>query len=461
MNAYQKDTIAAVSTPPGEGGIAVIRISGKDALAILQAVFYTKKSVSEIQNHRAVTGWISDGAESVDEVIVTYFQHPQSYTGEDVVEISCHGSMYISRRILELFFRKGARPAQPGEFTLRAFLNGKMDLAQAEAVADLVHAKTEASRKAALNHLEGHLSKQIQSLREKLIHVCSLLEIEMDFSEEDINFTSRKELGTLLEKIHYEIEALINSFERGRICREGIRIVLVGKPNVGKSSILNCLLEKERAIVTEIPGTTRDTVEDVLDIGGVLTFITDTAGIWATSDPIEKEGVRRAQLAIEQADLVLLVFDGSAPTNQDDEALISKVQQTGEKILFIVNKTDLPSAWESDKLSRRFPKVPVFEISALKKTGVLKLVKTLEENIVSGEIQPKGEVLLTNVRHKDCLVKAKTGIIKAEASLRSRMSQEFIVMDLRGALDHLGEITGQTAGEEILKHIFSSFCIGK
>jgi tRNA modification GTPase len=461
MVIHQQDTIAAVSTPPGEGGIAVIRISGKDSYPTIKSIFRALDGVSEIPDHSAVHGWIMDGNECVDEVIVTFFHHPRSYTGDDVIEISCHGSPFISRRILEMLFQKGVRPAKPGEFTLHAFLNGKMDLTQAEAVADLIHAKTEASRKIAVDQLDGHLSKRIQNIRKQLIHACSLLEIELDFAHEDIQFASKRELETLLEKCRTDIEALIDSFNRGRICREGIRIVLIGKPNVGKSSILNCLLEKERAIVTDIPGTTRDTVEDILDIRGVLAYITDTAGICETSDPIEKEGVFRAEQALGKADLVLLVFDKSTPINTDDEQLYSRVRQIGKESILIVNKTDLTSAWELDRLPNNFPNTSVIEISTITGEGIQELVKALEAAILSDGLMHDGEVMLNNVRHMNCLVKAKNEIQKAEASLFNGMSEEFVAVDLRGALEHLGEITGQFVDDEILEKIFSSFCIGK
>jgi tRNA modification GTPase len=269
MITSQQDTIAAVSTPPGDGGIAVIRISGSDALSIANKIFFTNGSCVNIKNHYAIHGWIVDEDEAIDEVVVVYFKHPHSYTGEDVVEISCHGNTYITNKILNQIFNNGARSALPGEFTLRAFLNGKMDLAQAESVADLIHSKTEASRKVAMDQLEGHFSEKIQNFREQLIEVCSFLEIQLDFPEENNGIVTQKEIQGMLIKILNEIESMIKSYERGRICQDGFRIALVGAPNVGKSSILNCLLEKERAIVTEIPGTKRDPMEDVPDINEI------------------------------------------------------------------------------------------------------------------------------------------------------------------------------------------------
>ncbi len=454
------DTIAAISTPPGESGIAVVRVSGKNCMTIAQSVFRREGGGDRFEIRKATHGWVGDGDEIVDETVMTFFEEPHSYTGEDVVEFSCHGSPFIAGRILELLIQKGARQARPGEFTLRAFLNGKMDLIQAEAVADLIHAKTELSRRIAMNQLEGRLSQQIKSMVENLVQLCSLLELELDFSEEDLEFTSRKKLTTHLDSISTQMDAFIAGYNRGRIRREGIRIVIVGKPNVGKSSILNCLVEKERAIVTDIPGTTRDTVEDVLDIGGVLTFITDTAGIRQTSDPIEKEGVRRAEHALEKADIVLLILDRSLALNDNDFSLMEKIEKLKKRFFGIVNKTDLKPAWIAGDLSLDKRSIPVFEISATMKTGILELVQALEKEILS-EGNTKKEIFLSNIRHKDCLVQAQKSIVKARNSLENGMSQEFIIMDLRAALDHLAEITGEAVDEGILNRIFSSFCIGK
>lgn len=455
------DTIAAVSTPSGEGGISIIRISGPNAVGAVKDIFHPRHHSEKLRDRYATLGRIMDGIEKIDDVFVTLFNKPNSYTGDDTVEISCHGSPFICRRILEQLFLHGSRPAQPGEFTLRAFLNGKLDLLQAEAVADLIHSKTEECRKAAVHQLEGTLSKRILNIRDSLIQICSLLEIELDFAEEKIEFASKTELTGKLQIIREKIELLIASFERGKIFREGIRIVIAGKPNVGKSSILNCLLEKERAIVTAIPGTTRDIVEDVLDIGGVLTYISDTAGIRQSEDPIEKEGIQRTEQAMDAADVILCVLDKSAPFNRDDVNLSLKIKNINKKTIVLLNKIDLPPAWEIQEINPYFSTEPVFEISALKKTGIQNLIQALETKILFGTIQAINEAPLTNIRHRDCLIKANEDIINAQAALSKQLSQEFIALDLRGALDHLGEITGQTTGDEILNTIFSSFCIGK
>ena len=461
MIQYKDETIAAISTPPGEGGISVIRMSGTSAFDVLIKIFQPRSGISDLKNRHATFGWITNGLENIDDAMVTYFKNPNSYTGEDVVEISCHGSPFICKQILELLFQHGVRPAHPGEFTLRAFLNGKMDLAQAEAVADLIHVKTEESRKVAANQLNGAFSSRIKEIREKLIHVCSLLEIELDFTEEELEFTSKEETANLLRSIRNNIEELLKSYERGRVCKEGIRIVIAGKPNVGKSSLLNCLLDKERAIVTAIPGTTRDTVEDVMDIGGFLTYITDTAGMRQTQDPIEKEGIIRTERAIENADLVLFVLDKSHPITQEDIFLLTMIDNLKKKTFLIFNKIDLPSVWEAEEINWAHPGDFIFNISALKIIGIKDLIQALESAIGAGKFQLNEETILTSARHRECLIKSKEDIGKAELALIEKMSQEFIAMDIRGALNHLGEIAGQTVGEDIINNIFSKFCIGK
>jgi tRNA modification GTPase len=336
-----------------------------------------------------------------------------------------------------------------------------MDLTQAEAVADLIHSKTEASRKAAMVQLEGRLSKWIYSIRDRLIHVCVLLEVELDFSEEDIQFASRRDIEILIDEMILDTRKLVASFDRGRVCREGLRIALIGKPNVGKSSLLNRLLEKERAIVTEIPGTTRDTVEDILDIGGMMCHITDTAGIRDTSDPIEIEGVRRANRALESADLVLLVLDKSMVMDKEDEALIVRTLDLKKNAFCIVNKIDAMPAWQIDTLKPLIEKMQLYEVSALKDTGIPLLVSAIETAVRFESPPDIGDIFLTNIRHRDCLLKLGKNLQEAASSIKKGMSQEFIVVDLMGALETVGEITGDSAGDDVLNRIFSSFCIGK
>jgi len=461
VETRQDDTIAAISTPLGEGGIAVIRLSGPEAMSIVRKVFRSHRKILQAESRRAYQGWIMDGEEPVDEVVLTYFRAPHSYTGEDVVEVSCHGGRFVSQRILELVMDQGARLSAPGEFTQRGFLHNKMDLSQAEAVADLIQARTEASRRVAAYQLQGQLSLRLKDMRDHLINACSLLEIELDFSEEDVTFASRKELMRMLRSIKKEMQDLLSTFDRGRVCREGIRMVISGRPNVGKSSVLNALLERERAIVTEIPGTTRDTIEEMLDIGGLLFVITDTAGICKTDDPIERESVRRAEEAIETADFVLVVIDGSRPLTRDDEMLIEKVKKSTKRALYVINKNDLGQRVEIQTLKERVPDAGLVHVSALKKKGFSKLLQKLEETVLADGIPHTGEAVLTRLRHWESLNRAMKHVRRAILSIRKEMSQEFIVLDLRGAMDALGEITGQTTAEDVLKHIFSEFCIGK
>jgi tRNA modification GTPase len=465
MKHSEDDTITAVSTPVGEGGMAVIRISGSESISIADRIFKGPKPLALSESHRVFHGWIVEDTEPIDEVVVAIFKNPKSYTGEDLVEISCHGGIFLSRRILELTVKKGARPAQPGEFTKRAFLNGKLDLSQAEAVADLIQAKTENSRKVAIYQLQGNLSKRIFKLKEKMVQLCSKLELELDFCEEDIEFISREELRAQLYSIKSEIDEFIHSFDRGRLCREGLRAVIVGKPNVGKSSVLNALLEKERAIVAESPGTTRDTVEDVLDLDGLLLTLTDTAGIRITSDPIENEGVRRAEKAIEIADMILLIVDGSQDLTSEDDRVIQSLNGMGKMVLCVINKIDLPQKIDYSSLSIKLklisPKQKPVEISASKQINIEKLIQTILKSVLSDGIPRQEEILLTNTRHRDAFLGAKSKLAQAEESIKRGMSQEFIVVDIRGAMDDLEEISGKTTPDMILDKIFSEFCIGK
>ena len=458
MRAYEEDTIVAVSTPPGEGGIAVIRLSGARALVTAESVFQSDSGDHGWESHRAYHGWIYDGQEPIDEVVLTPFVAPKSYTGEDVVEIGCHGGLFVSRRIVECLVDVGARPANPGEFTQRAYINGKFDLAQAEAVADLIKARTEASRRVAVYQLEGRLSDELEEMRKQLTHICALLELELDFSDEEVEFASREEFEGLMKESRARLERLVESYRRGRACREGVRMVILGRPNVGKSSLLNRLVEKERAIVTEVPGTTRDTIEEVLDIEGILFTITDTAGMRQTDDPVESEGVKRSERALEDSDLILLVLDGSESLTDEDTDLIRRIEDCVKPYIVVVNKSDLKQNIMLDSNTAR--EEPV-RLSALNGEGIDRLIRRLEQLALDGELPHEREVVLTNERHYRALQEAYSLMVKADESLSDDMSQEFIVMDLRGALDALGQVTGKTTADDILNGIFSDFCIGK
>ncbi len=455
------DTIAAVSTPRGESGIAVIRLSGPESQAIMQKIFDPAKKISKPQSHRVYHGWITEKEEKIDEVMISFFLSPHSYTGEDMAEISAHGSLFISKRILEILVKQGARLAQPGEFTQRSFLNGKMDLSQAEAVADLIHAQTEASRRVALYQLEGNLSQKLSEFSQQLLQACSFLELELDFAEENIEFTSLKDLKKMITQIDTALKKFLESFERGRLCREGVRMAIIGSPNVGKSSILNCLVEKERAIVTEVAGTTRDTIEDVLDIEGVLFTITDTAGLREVQDPIEKEGVRRAEKALEGADMVLLVVDGSRPLSQEDKAIMDKIKEKEKNQLVIINKSDLSQKVSAEEIRKLTGSEQILSVSALKKTGINTLIDSLKHLVISGDLPEEGELLLTRERHRQAILRTREHLHQAQKALTDNMSQEFIAFDLRQALDSLGEISGKKTTDDILNFIFSEFCVGK
>jgi tRNA modification GTPase len=461
MNTVMNDTIVAISTPPGRGGIAIVRLSGPKALDVAEGTFEGGTPLAHAESHRVYRGWIKDNKEPVDEALVTLFKSPHSYTGEDVIEVSCHGGVFVSQRIVELFVKRGARPAEPGEFTQRAFLNGKIDLSQAEAIADLIQAETEISRRVAVYQLEGHLSEKLEAIRQQLIHACSWIELELDFGEEDVQFISSKELESSLHSIRSEIEKLLLTYNRGKVYRSGVRMVIAGRPNVGKSSLLNNLLERDRAIVTHTPGTTRDTIEDILDIEGLLCIITDTAGIRKTKDPIESEGVQRAQKAMETADLVLLVFDWSEALSKDDKLMITLADKLSCQKLMVINKQDLDQKIELHDLERKLPSIQRVVISAKEQTGLSELESTIKQIILNGQMPQEGEAVLTRIRHVNCLENGMERVEHALSSLTEGMSQEFIALDLRGALDCLGEITGHTTTDEILNHIFSQFCIGK
>ncbi|MCD6117068.1 tRNA uridine-5-carboxymethylaminomethyl(34) synthesis GTPase MnmE [bacterium] len=456
-----RNTIAAVATPHGEGGISVIRISGPESLHIASKIVGIRQKLISVKSHSVVHTSVYNGKQFIDEVLIAIFRAPRSYTGEDTVEISCHGSPYTTGLILDLLIKNGAAPAEPGEFTKRAFLNGKMDLAQAEAVADFIGARTEASRRIAAMLLKGHLSKTLKKMREDLLQACMLIEIELDFTEEDIQFASRNDVLKLLKNIKSQLEKLISSFNRGRICREGIRMVITGLPNVGKSSILNGLTQMERAIVTETPGTTRDTIEEILDIEGIQVRITDTAGIRETSDPIEKEGVRRAKNAATEADLILLVLDNSERIGNEEKKLINWVVDTDKDIICIVNKSDLAAKMSIEEIKPLLKTKEIISISALKNKDINKLVDKITRHVLKKGLPEGDEILISRSRHRDAVMQAIMHINKAEESLLNNMSQEFIALDMRGAADTLGSITGEISSDDILNKIFSDFCIGK
>ena len=467
-NFDNEDTIAAIATPIGIGGVAVIRVSGKEAIGILRKIFVSYNDVNDFISWRVYYGKILDKGREIDEVLATVFKRPRSYTKEDMVEISCHGGAYVSKRILELVINSGARLAEPGEFTKRAFLNGRIDLSQAEAVAELIHAKTEISLQTSLEQLEGNLYRKINYVRNELIDSCSLLEIELDFSEEDLEFVNRETLLLKLDHVLSELELLIKSYDRGKVIREGVKLVIVGKPNVGKSSLLNALLKEDRAIVTEIPGTTRDFLEEQLNIKGVLFRAIDTAGIVETDNIIEQQGINRTQRHLDHAQFIIHILDSSENTNREDlkivEKLRRKIESKKAKIIVVLNKIDLERKIKVNELYYKKVDVPIVETSAKEYIGIDKLENTLYENIMN-DFEITGisgsEVVITKVRHLDALKRATKSIKKALLTTQDNLSSEFITLDLRDALDSLGEIIGVVTSEDILNNIFEKFCIGK
>ncbi len=458
------DTIAAIATCVGESGIGIVRISGKEALRIADKVFVSKdeKKPSSFRTYTTHHGWIKEDSEIkpeafIDEVILTVMCSPRSYTKEDVVEINCHGGIVALRRILELVLEKGCRLAEPGEFTKRAFLNGRIDLAQAESVLDIIRAKTDAALRVGTEQLKGALSSEINRIREILLEALSALEADIDFPDEEIDTDGLKSIHEKLKKVHVQMDKLLQSAKHGRVLREGVQAVICGKPNVGKSSLLNALLKQERSIVTSVPGTTRDTIEEVIDIRGIPVRIVDTAGIIEPRDLVEKKAVLRSRKYIQTADLILLVFDGSRPLAQDDRILMGKLPK--RPVIAVINKMDLKQKIERARIAKRFSQV--IDMSAKK----LKNMDLLEEKIAylvyQGGINKSDPLMVSHMRHIEALRQAKNFVAQALDSLDNKMSLEFITQDIKEALAALDAILGKSFSEDLLDKIFSEFCIGK
>ncbi len=456
----QEDTIAAIATPLGIGGIGVVRLSGPAALSMAQRVFVRPSGApcTSLKSHRVYHGFVVNGAgERGDEVLLCLMRRPYSYTREDVAEISCHGGVMTTQRVLEAVLAQGARVAEPGEFTKRAFLNGRLDLTQAEAVIDVINARTLASHRAALQQLEGALSRHLHALREQLVQVSVYLEAGIDFPEEDLELVPVAELVDRLAAIDTQLTRLLGTFTRGRVVREGLATAIVGRPNVGKSSVLNTLLGRDRAIVSPYPGTTRDTIEDALDIKGVLLRIIDTAGIRVTVDAIEQEGVRRAREAIERAEFLLLVFDGSTALTADDHLVLAET--VGKPRVLVRNKCDLPVCWTSAALGAS--DAPCLDVSALRGEGFGALEQALVQQALGHASLGHDEVLLTRERHRHSLAVAWRNVQAAEQGLRQGIPLEFVAFDVTEALQQIAEVLGESCTGEVLDRIFSSFCVGK
>lgn len=461
------NTIAAISTPPGAGGIAVIRVSGKDALSISDKIFKFKNSDDKLADKAGYTvhfGNIFDKKNQiVDEVFATVFRAPHSFTGEDVVEISCHGSVYIQEQILQLLIENGCSLAKAGEFSMRAFSNGKMDLSQAEAVADLIASTTEASHRMAINQIRGGFSDELKKLREKLLHFVSLVELELDFTEEDVEFADRKQLSDLANDIYAKISSLTESFKTGNVLKSGIPVALVGETNVGKSTLLNYLLNEERAIVSDIHGTTRDTIEDLVNIDGITFRFIDTAGIRKTTDEIENIGIERTYKKIEQSDIVLWIVDCTQIT-EHIEWLTERIEKRSQdkKVILVFNKIDKVTDDEReviDELFKQFEGERIY-ISAKKRINTDNLKRALLNASQIKRISAE-DVIVNNVRHYEALLLAQEDIERVIDGINAGISGDFLSQDIRSCLHHLGEITGQITNDEVLGSIFSKFCIGK
>ncbi|MBI5183702.1 MAG: tRNA uridine-5-carboxymethylaminomethyl(34) synthesis GTPase MnmE [Nitrospinae bacterium] len=461
MNTSQ-DTISAISTPHGEGGIGIVRLSGPSSVDIVKEVFVDARGerLKEVISHRITYGFIvdPDDGKRIDEVLLTVMLAPRSYTMEDIVEISCHGGMTPLTMILNLMVERGARLAEPGEFTKRAFLNGRIDLAQAEAVIDVIRSRSDVSLRMAIRHMEGDLSKEISSLREDLIGISAQIEASIDLPEEDIEIESMELLLKRSEGILKRIETLLNTFDHGRILREGAKTIIIGRTNVGKSSLLNALLNKERAIVTPIPGTTRDSIEEMISIDGIHVNIIDTAGIRKRGGYMERVGIKRTMDLLKDADIVLMMLDGSESVTDDDRYIMGEVKD--KNLIIIINKIDLPQVIEIEGIKRGFPDNRMYMISATKKMGLDLLKDGIKELLIDKEITPESP-LITRIRHREALIRAKEGMENAIEGIKGLMSEEFIALDINGAMESLGEITGQTFSEDVLNKIFSDFCIGK
>lgn len=463
-----QDTIVALATPSGAGAIAIIRVSGKEALTISQSIFesVSGKDILKQKSHTIHLGHIVDGPKIYDQVLVSLFKGPNSYTGENVVEISCHGSTYIQQQIIQLLLRKGCKMAEPGEFTLRAFINGKLDLSQAEAVADLISSENEASHQIAMQQMRGGFSNEISKLREELLNFASLIELELDFAEEDVEFADRTQFNDLLNRIEFVLKRLIDSFAVGNVIKNGIPVAIVGEPNVGKSTLLNALLNEERAIVSEIAGTTRDTIEDELVINGIGFRFIDTAGIRETKDIVESIGIKKTFEKIEQAQVILYLFDSLKFKVQSSE-YISEIEKVKNKfplkpLIVVINKVDLLSTEEVAIIRKQLEtlNVTLETISAKEKIGIEDLKNQLMSFVNTGALR-NNETIVTNSRHYDSLLKAFEEIQKVKFGIATNISSDLMAIDIRQALYYFGEITGQVTNDELLGNIFANFCIGK
>ena len=455
------DTIAAIATAPGEGGIGIIRISGEKSLQVAQSIFKSKsgKMIKDYNARTLIYGTVVDNEKVIDEVLVAYMKGPNSYTAEDVIEINCHGGFISVKKILELILSKGVRLAEAGEFTKRAFLNGRIDLYQAEAIIDVIKSKTDMAHEVAQSQLEGSLAKKIKDLRMNVTEVLAHLEVSIDFAEEDVEEITYQTLEEKALELRNEIKKLYDTAESGKILRDGLKTVIVGKPNVGKSSLLNSILGENRAIVTDIAGTTRDVIEEFVNIKGIPLKIVDTAGIRETEDVVEKIGVEKSRESFSTADLVIMVLDASRKLSEEDMEILESLKN--KKTIVLLNKMDLEPQIELEKIEEFVNSEDIIKISALKHQGIEELQDKIEAMVYHGSVKNSSNLMITNSRHKDALFKAYESINDAISAIEQRMPYDFIEVDFKNIWDYLGYINGDTVREDLLDTIFANFCIGK
>ena len=454
------DTIAAVATAMGEGGIGIIRISGENALEILNKVFCSVKK-SPVENRKLTYGFVEDNftGEKIDEVMAVYMKAPHSYTAEDVVEIQCHGSIVSLRKILALVLKNGARLAEPGEFTKRAFLNGRLDLSQAEAVIDLIRAKSDKTFDVALSQLEGSFSKKIKEIRADLVDILVNITVNIDYPDEDIEVITYENLISGLAAVKTKVDSMLATADTGRILREGLNIAIIGKPNVGKSSLMNALLRETRAIVTEIPGTTRDTIEEALTIRNIPVKLTDTAGIRHTHDVIEKIGIEKSKESFNKADLIIFMVDNARPLDDEDREIIEYIGD--RKVIVIINKTDLESRLNRNEIEEKLPGAIIIEAAVAKDQGISILEDEIEKLVFDGRVKQNDSMMVTNVRHKALLEEASSALKDASSMAEAGEALEFLEIDVNRAYEALGEIIGEAVNENIINEVFARFCLGK
>ena len=475
------DTIVAISTPIGEGGIGIVRLSGTQAIKIADEIFKANegKKISQFKTYTTHYGWIVNGltgkrvsefnpqtckpanplTEVIDEVILTVMRAPKSYTKEDIIEINCHGGIQAVKKVMDLTLKHGARIAQPGEFTKRAFLNGRIDLARAEAVLDVIRAKTEGSLKVAVGQLEGELSDSINNIREEIINITAEIEASIDFPEEALELSRRSELVDKVKDILEKLELLIKSYANGIVFREGVLAIICGKPNVGKSSLMNLLLKRDRVIVSPIPGTTRDAVEEIINLNGIPIRLVDTAGISETKDILEREGVKKSKKYLELSDLVILMLDASAPVEKADREIIDLIRD--KKKIIAVNKSDLTKKIESDKLKTEFKNDTIVEISVKKKDNIDILEKAIRDLILGGAFNQGESAVVSNARHKEALDNSYGSMLSVKKSIMENADPEITAIDLKEAIASLGLIVGKSVSDDVIDRIFDQFCIGK